>query len=530
MLKKIISFLSKYFYISIYVLFLSLVMGAAVRGNLGNPNEIQLNDKYWKEEGPFELSPERGRFILAYSLVENKSFQFSENLAHFGSPDVAVTKDGKFASLFAPALSFLIIQGYLTGKLFNASQVGAFFVISLFAILNTLLIRKISISLGAGKIASTIASLTFLFATPAFAYGVNLYQHHISTFLILLSIYFLINFKGFISLFFIFLFLSFGVTLDYPNFFMMFPIGLVALRKIISFEKIRSNLKIRVRNIYLFSAGALTIPILFLLWFNLMSFDNPFQLSGTLKTVRDFDQTSLYNPTIQGIQPNLEQKFGSRKTAIGFFSTRNLTNGFYLHFLSPDRGILYFTPVLFFSIIGAAIAYKKRLILCQTLIAIIGISVLLYSMWADPWGGWAFGSRYLIPSYAIAAIFIAIFLSSLSRNWKSFLGLILFFILFCYSVFVNTLGAITSSANPPQVEVLSIEKLSGKEEKYTFLRNWQYLLAGNSKSFVFRSYAQNYMNSLQFFYILMIVILAGSTILFLYMIINISRKRYLNTK
>jgi hypothetical protein len=88
--------------------------------------------------------------------------------------------------------------------------------------------------------------------------------------------------------------------------------------------------------------------------------------------------------------------------------------------------------------------------------------------------------------------------------------LLVFIILFSYSTAINTLGAITTSAIPPQVEVLALEKLSGTVQRYTYKRNWEFLTAGNSKSFVFQTVAKNYMTSEEYFEILAgIIILAG---------------------
>lgn len=508
--------------IFLYVLiFVGLILALTVRGIPGNPTEDELNAPYWKESGPLELSPERGRFVLSYSLIENKSFQFSKNLARFASPDVAVTKDGKFVSLFAPTLSFITIPGYIIGKFFNISQVGTFAVVSFFALLNLFLIRAISIRLGTNKWAATLAGFVFLFATPAFAYGVNLYQHHVSTFLILSSIYLLLKFRGFLSLFLIFFFCSLALTLDYPNLFMMFPIGLVAFLKIFYAEKKENKLKLSIKLPYLLSVIAVIFPILFFLWFNNASFGNPFQLSGTLQTIKNIENNDVKNTPIQGSQPKLEETLGYRKTAIGFFKTRNLTNGLYLHFLSPDRGIIFFAPVILFGIIGIILALRKKVYMVSLLVAVIGANMLLYSMWGDPWGGWAFGSRYLIPNYAILSIFVALFLTFWGK--KYFLMPIFAFFVF-YSVAVNTLGAITTSANPPQVEVLELEKLSGSVQKYTYERNWDYLLSGHSKSFVYQTFLKNYISTFQFYMILTVSISSLATLLLILNMLQASRK------
>jgi len=122
--------------ISILKILLSAIVAAilvfSVRGNIGNPKSNEITDPFWREGGPFELSPERGRFGLLYSLVEDKSFYFSVDLARFIAPDLGYLNE-KYVSLFAPAVSFIATPGYLIGKYFGASQVGSYLVIAIFA-------------------------------------------------------------------------------------------------------------------------------------------------------------------------------------------------------------------------------------------------------------------------------------------------------------------------------------------------------------------------------------------------------------
>jgi hypothetical protein len=500
---KIKSFLATLF----LCLFCVVILSLSLRGLPGNPTSSELNSGFWKENGPFELSPERGRFALLYSIIQDNSFQFSNQIGQFAVPDVAISK-GKYVSLFAPLLSFLAIPGYIIGRYFGASQVGTFATISLFALFNFLLIRAISIRLGANRIAATIGAAVFLFATPAFAYAVNLYQHHISTFLILLSIWALLKSNKAWSVMLALFLCALAIPLDYPNLFFLFPVGIFALGRIfsINLDKLKNKISIRVNPLKMLLLLVMAIPILFFLWFNQVSFGNPFQLSGTLQSVR-----SLNNPKnlaeLSASQLKEKEQKAVKKSAIGFFQTRNLVGGFYEHFVSPDRGILYFTPVILLGILGAFLAQRKKVQMTAVLLAIIGANILLYSMWGDPWGGWAFGSRYLIPSYAILAIFIALLLTYWRKNT---LFLVIFSVLFAYSAAVNTLGAITTSAMPPQQEVLNLEKISGTIQRYTYQRNWEFLIAGNSKSFVFQTFAKKYMTSEIYFDILAgIIILAG---------------------
>jgi len=75
----------------------------------------------------------------------------------------------------------------------------------------------------------------------------------------------------------------------------------------------------------------------------------------------------------------------------------------------------------------------------------------------------------------------------------------LFIALFSYSAFINTIGGITSNANPPQVEVLQIEQLSKKQEKYTYERNLDQIVEDKTKSFVYNTYLVNKINVWNYF-------------------------------
>lgn len=512
-MKKIL----KFFPLIFFIVFCLLALFFALRGIPGSPDAKELSTPKWKEDGPFELSPERGRFSLLYSVAEDHSFLFSNDIGKFAEPDVAVNK-GRYVSLFAPLVSFASMPGYFIGRYFGASQVGTFAVVALFALFNCLLIRLIAIRLGVSSFASAVGSLIFLFATPAFAYGVNLYQHHISTFLILLSIYVLLRSKKTWPLVITFFLCAAAIPLDYPNVFFMFPLGIYAFGRIISFEKIKNKMKVKLDLVKMLTPIVMIIPIAFFLWFNQASYGNPLQLSGTLQSSKDI-QKAKDLPSITAAKILNEEK--SQKTPIAFFRSRNLVNGFYTHFISPDRGMIFYTPVMLFGIIGIILAIRKKVQLTSLLVAIVSANILLYSLWGDPWGGWAFGSRYLIPSYAILSIFIAIMLSLWRK--KYFLMPAFAFVCF-YSVLVNTLGAITTSALPPQVEVLNLEKLSGLVQKYTYERNWDLLLSGHSKSFVYQTFLKDYISGFWFYFILAISICAFVTML---LILNMWSKRRL---
>lgn len=471
------------------LIFCVLVFFLSIRGIAGNPKAEELDSPKWRNEGPFEQT---GRFSLLYSIVEDHSFQFSLPLARFAMPDLA-TINGNYVSLFAPGVSFLAIPGYVIGKYFGIAQVGTFAVISIFAIINIFLIRAIAIKVGISPIAATIGGLIFVFATPAFPYAVDLYQHHISTFLILFSIFSLLYFSDFVALIFVWLCAAASIPVDYPNFLMMLPIGIYALTRIFVSKRNGNDLRVEVSLLKLFTLVVMILPLAFFLWFNQMSYGNPFRLSGALQRVTKIDASG--KPLGIKIEKNTPEQtkksIQNQISVLNMFNPRLMINGFYIHFISPDRGMLMYTPVMFFGFVGAVIFLKRRMKFATLFAYIASINILIYSMWGDPWGGWAFGSRYLIPAYAILSIFIAYLLFVLNRKN---LFLVVFFAVLSYSVAINTLGALTSSLNPPKIEADVIAREAKHEFKYTYDRNIDFLNNQGSKSYFFKTYVANYIS------------------------------------
>lgn len=479
------------------------ILVLSVKGFAGNPSAVELSSRAWSFDGPLELSPERGRFALLYSIVEDHSPKFSLAVARLAVPDLAITAAGEYVSLFAPAVSFLVAPGYLVGKALGAAQVGAFAAIALFALLNFLLIRSIAMRLGAESRAALMGALTFALATPALPYAGTLYQHHISVFLLLVALWVLVSFRNVWSLGVVWFACALSVVVDNPNLFLMFPIGIYALMRFSEIVRQAGGVKERVTKgvVGIITLLAFLPPVAFFAWYNQAAYGNPFQLPGTLQGVDEIGpdgkpvKVNTYEQEVLTAKQlaSLREGGSKEKSALGFFKTRNLYEGFYIHFLSPDRGVLAFAPVVLIGIVGLGLLYRRDRRMTGILVSCIGANVLLYSMWGDPQGGWAFGSRYLIPTYALLAIGIGLALS----RWRFYLVVLAIFIpLFTHSLWVNSLGAVTSIANPPKAEVLALEKQSRQVQKYTYERNEDFLGGSlGSKSFVYQAWAKHSMSA-----------------------------------
>ena len=130
------------------------------------------------------------------------------------------------------------------------------------------------------------------------------------------------------------------------------------------------------------------------------------------------------------------------------------------------------------------------------------VIVFLYSSWGDPWGGWAYGPRYLIPAMASLSLFAAYFAANSARV---FLVRTLTAILFMYSSAVALLGVLTTSAIPPKVEAVFL----GTD--WTYKRNLDFLLDSHSSSFLYNTYLRDYGTLAEYFLVLYALLL---TILF----------------
>lgn len=475
-----------------------MVLGTT-RGKPGNPRDYDLLQDAWKGNGPFELSPERGRYALIYSVLENRSYTFSPYLAVFTSPDVADIHNS-YVSLFPPGLSYLTMPGFLIGRIYGLEQVGTFAVIALFAVANMILIYLIARQLGAHPAASFIASLIFLFATPAFSYAATLYQHHVTTFLLLVSILLLSGKNHWLKLFLIWFLAAAAVVIDSPNALFFIPIGVYGLLKFGNLSKSDSTYRLNFHPWYILTFVSIVLPISFLLYFNKQSYGNPLQLGGGVPRATEVTLTpDEASGKISATSTKVEDTTKNKKEPVKFFRTRNAMNGLYELFLSMDRGTIFFAPVILIGLLGIAAAQKKRTYLSSLILSTIMSIIVLYALWGDPYGGWAFGSRYLIPAYALFAPYLALALTRYRRDIFVFL---LFVISATYSVAVNTIGALTSNANPPHKELSAMWKNYGYAPPEGILNNYQQLLHGQSKSFVYNTYFHSLVSVQHYAYII----------------------------
>ena len=114
-------------------------------------------------------------------------------------------------------------------------------------------------------------------------------------------------------------------------------------------------------------------------------------------------------------------------------------------------------------------------------------------MFGDPWGGWTFGPRYLIPAAAILCGAIGVVLTHLKRNY---IVLAAISILTIYSVYINVVGVTTTNAIPPKGEAQSLEN----PLPYTYEYNFQMLEKNQSSALIYNKYLANSITSYGYVY------------------------------
>lgn len=462
----------------------------------GNPSPDEISVRLMSEGMPFELSPERARYALLTSITDYRSLRFPVEVAEYVVPDLGFI-NGNYVSLFAPGVSYLAIPLYFIGKYLNLGQVFAFATSSFFALVNVYLIFDIVRKLTKNSYAGMVAGLVFLFGTSAWPYAVTLYQHHVTSSLLLLSLRILINKVNVFTSILIGSIFALSIFIEYPNAIFFIPIIILTVSKYIDVKEMGNKLVVDISTYLL--AGLIGLAIFFLPFFvyNYKAHDNPLQLASTITRAEDVE---IDITTGQIIPPAVGDK---EKKVTNFFDLNKLPNSMSVLLTSKDRGILWFSPVILLGLLGVRSLYKKRKELALTIGAVTGTILILYGMWGDPWGGWAFGPRYLIPALALMAIFLG---SAIDTYSKKFLFSIVFVASLLYSNFINLSGALTTIQIPPSVEIDA-----QRYPQFTFLHNFDLVLKDKSSSFVYNYILDDFIQ-LKYYFLLFFIFIFSVTI------------------
>lgn len=489
---------------TIAILFIVLIGSAfyllTLRGIAGNPSPSAFKNNLDQATKPFELSPERGRYAQIMALGDSGTYELSQELADIVYPDVGYYQ-GKFFSFFAPGISYMALPLYLLGKQYDLAQITTFSFIPLVGILALLFLFKIAREILKLPLWASLTSvIVFAFGSTAWSYAITLYQHLPSVFFIVSSFYAVWRYKaaapwGWLWGAYVWLAYGLAIFIDYPNALLMLPVIIYFFVASLHTRKEQNKIVFSLRGAFLATAIVFIGIASLHLYHNDYYFGSWKVLSGSLPSYR----------SIQEAGGELSQPL-ERKNVAGYFLEEKSPFGFYTLTVAPDRGLFLYTPIFLLSLFGIFAIRKKINLEYATLLGLAGVNFFLYSSWGDPWGGWAYGPRYLIPSMAILSLFIGVWLS---RDENSFLRKISTYLLFLYSSAIALLGALTTNAVPPKIEADYLHT------KYNFLFNYDFLKDDKSGSFIYNTYFSNSLTLQEYFAILYLtLILIAAAILF----------------
>ncbi len=462
--------------IPITILLLSSVLLLILfsKGQKGNPLAFQ-SDHDTAVGGPFELSNSTARYALTEAIVEDHSFFFNDTKARFASPDLTQYK-GKYFSIFMPGVSFLAIPLYVLGKQLNVPQLFSYASTTITAFLNIFLITRLAKKLGANTLAGLIGGFVFVFATNAFSFAMTFTQHHFAVTLLLLALLNTLKNRTWISNLEFGILCGLGILFDVPNIFLLLPVGLYIVFK--HFWLVQRDNKIGFRfKINLLGILFGMLPLVILLgWYN-------YQLTGSYTKLAQNIGRSLYPPDAKIVEKPKEVEVGDSPTNSKIklpFKSRKMLSGFYTLIGSDERSWIYYSPIVWLGILGIGVAARRKDSKDVTLVGlcVIVINYLLYAMFGDPWGGWSFGARYLIPAAGVMSVFLAV---AIDRFYKRWIFALVFFPVVIYSLAINAIGAATTNLVPPKVEAVNLSE----PIPYTYQRNMQLVETGFNSSLIY---------------------------------------------
>lgn len=492
--------------LSIIVLLVTGVIfyGLTLRGTAGNFTQLKELDYLAAQVGsPFESSHEKASYAEMLRMREADTPELAY-LKDFAAPDVGF-RDGKYYSYFPPGVSYFIRPFFELGYPYNHALLAAYSSMITFGVLTMVFIYLISRNVfGLPSYIGISAALIYGFGTTAWSYAITIFQHAPSAFFAMVMFYGVARYRARIktsALWASIVWLTYGISIwfDYPNGLLLSPFIVYYVLSAIQINREEQALKVKFDPSHFTVAIWFVIPIALHLLFNAIYMGSPFTLRQNFDRydpalsrllLEQETKNKVLTVTSEEVAPAVEQR--SRMP----FLEEVVVSGFYTLTISPDKGIFFFSPVLLFGIWGLYLAFRKKQTLEHSImLAFIIINMLTYASFGDPYGGWAFGPRYLIPAMTALAIYAGYALHELRNPFMR----ALFYASFLFSLSVAAAGALTTNNVPPKVEAVYLGK-----EYYNYLLNFNLIDTQQTSNFIFNTYLQNTM-SLSEYYILIVL-------------------------
>lgn len=432
-----------------------------LRGTLGSG--LSQAETLTTPGGAFESSLARGRYALTVSLADDQSLTFSRAIAEFAAPDVAYLGQGRFASMFPPGVALMALPFYIAGRAFGAGQLFTMFVPLLLTIGNVYLAYRVLLAFDFPRSIRLFTGLLLTLATTVLPYSTQLVQHQVSLAVALAMVWLSRSAPNRTRRCILWGIAALSLAFDWPNGVVVLPFLLLDMHRMV-----QKHGKIRLQSVVrdlLFLVSAVGIPLTGFALYNSVANGNPFQIGQFAPSVTQFPNIFSW------VWALLFSHVGAA------FELSRIPYGLWVLGLSMERGVLFFAPVMLFSLWGLAPLWKMQRDITLAILGSIILTVSLYSAFGDVWGGPSFGPRYLIPVFGLAVPFLA---AAISEQRKSRLFTVIFTLAVIWSVAINMLGAVSTVLLPGSADM----RERGVSVMYQPV--WQVLETGTLGSFVYQ--------------------------------------------
>ena len=474
----------KYVYLIIIALS-AVLLFFTIRGESGNPTPREIEFEQNVPGRAFESSQERARYAQVLSLYHEQSVAI-DTFASMGTPDIGKI-NGHYYSFFPPVLSVMALPFYHAGLLLGMSQLFTFLVPGIFWIGTMLVVARFAGKLGLPWPIALFCTAAFGFATNAWSYSVTFYAHIVSAFFVVSGLYLVSTLKkgnSFLKLIVIWLLYGIAVWTDYPNIFTYMPIAVLALVYSFTITEKNSYYILRVKLLPLLAPLVFLAVIAGYGWYNHTHFGSPLTLSNTIPRVRDLHVAELAIPETNRRETN----------ALDAFKTRNMLEGFNSFLFRLDRGMLIYSPVVLLFVFGILRMKHIPDAVKTGLVSVPLINIVMYSMFGDPYGGWAFGSRYMIVMLPELVLLAGLGLY-FTKGW---IVKLIYSAVFIYSAAISLLGTLTTNVIPPKIEAV------GLGLDWTYRINIKMLTENNLSSFAYNTYFSDSLSGISYYHFISI--------------------------
>jgi MFS family permease len=475
-----------------------LLFSATIRGTSGNLENVKTMGKLTAPGGPFESSHERAPYAEMLAIKNRHTIELGKDLADFGAPDVGY-ENNRYYSFFPSGIAVIALLGHTIGAPYNLGQVSAYMMMSLVSIGTMILMFTICRDIFKLPIWSAIAApIVFAFATPAWSYSITIYQHAAAAFLSMLMFYLTWRYRqrgkyNLVWASMVWALYGLSFFFDYPNAIILMPVMLYFLLS--SFRARRYHRGQRVA--FTFNAAVLGTMIFFVLTAGYLGYHNT-KYFGSWNIIAN--TLTRYTPgtkTVVAVVPHAE-----RLSRVSRALTEELLpTGVQILLFGVDKGLFVYSPIMLMALLGYLSLWDKKRTMELGILATLPVfNLFVYASFGDPYGGWAFGPRYLVPAMASLSI-----LSVIGLQGKKFTTIrrLVFMILFIVSSAIAAAGALTSNLIPPKVEADYL-----KIPYYNFVHNFDLIYKNDSASFIYNTVVHSYMSLEQYALIIWAALIA----------------------